>query len=158
MSLAGRDRLLGVITAVFGSTYVAASRAIEDSLLADSVGAGGVPQAVGFGMAVAGLVLFAWSWRHTPKAPVVSEGGEQTRERAALRTAALAGLLIAYALLLPWIGYVPAIFLLLLASGLRAGAPLGPTLGITAAAGALFLWLLFDRLLQVRLPVGTLWG
>jgi putative tricarboxylic transport membrane protein len=75
-----------------------------------------------------------------------------------LRTAALAGLLIAYALLLPWIGYVPAIFLLLLASGLLAGAPLGLTLGVTAAAGAPFLWLLFDRLLQVRLPVGTLWG
>jgi hypothetical protein len=44
-----------------------------------------------------------------------------------------------------------------LASGLLAGAPPGLTLLATAGLGAPLLWLLFDQVLQVRMPPGALW-
>jgi len=156
MSPAARDRLLGVLTVAFAVSYTLAARSIEDSLLADSVGVGGVPQGVGMAMAAAGLGVFAASWRHpTGPSDTTAEGG--VAMAAVARTVALVGLLVAYAILLPWIGYVPAIFLLLLAAGLLAGAPAGLVLFATAGVGAPVLWLLFDRILQVRMPLGRLW-
>jgi putative tricarboxylic transport membrane protein len=159
VSPALRDRLLGVLTVVFATSYVMAARSIEDSLLADAVGAGGVPQGVGLAMAVAGLGVFATSWHRrdgSQHAPASDE--ESPKAAAAARTVALVILLLAYAAVLPWIGYVPAVFLLLLAVGRLAGAPIGRTLLLTAGVGAPVLWLLFDRLLQVRMPLGSLWG
>lgn len=156
MSPAIRDRLLGVLTVAFSTSYVLAARSIEDSLLADAVGAGGVPQGVGIAMALAGIGVFATSWKSAPGA-ADAVPDELPTAQVVLRTVALVALLLAYALLLPWIGYVPAIFLLLLASGLLAGAPPGLTLFATAGLGAPLLWLLFDQVLQVRMPPGALW-
>lgn len=159
MSPALRDRLLGVVTVVFATSYVMAARSIEDSLLADAVGAGGVPQGVGIAMAVAGLGVFATSWQRRPGSQHVDAPGEESSTVATVaRTVTLVALLLAYAAVLPWIGYVPAVFLLLLAAGRLAGAPIGRTLLLTAGLGAPLLWLLFDRLLQVRMPPGSLWG
>jgi putative tricarboxylic transport membrane protein len=152
-----RDRLLGVATVVFATSYVLAARSIEDSLLADAVGAGGVPQGVGIAMAAAGLGVFAASWKHEATTPQ-AQGDESSSADAVMRTLALVALLLAYAVTLPWIGYVPAVFLLLLAVGRLAGAPIGRTLLLTAGLGAPLLWLLFDRILQVRMPSGSLWG
>jgi hypothetical protein len=48
--------------------------------------------------------------------------------------------------------------LLVLASGWLAGAALrAPLLACAAIAGPA-LWVLFDRALQVHMPVGRLWG
>jgi len=156
MNPAARDRLLGVITVAFAVSYTEAARSIEDSLLADAVGAGGVPQGVGIAMAAAGLGVFASSWT---RATATGDGAASALPGAGAiaRTVALIGVLIAYAALVPWIGYVPAIFLLLLASGLLAGAPAGLALFGSAGVGAPTLWLIFDRILQVRMPLGRLW-
>ena len=58
-----RERLLALGAAVFAGTLIAAAREIEDSMLSDAVGAGGVPQGVGIAMAVAAVALFAKSFR-----------------------------------------------------------------------------------------------
>ena len=58
-----RDRLLSVLTAAFAVTYITAARRIEDSLLSDAVGAGGVPQGVGIAMLLMAVALFAKSFR-----------------------------------------------------------------------------------------------
>jgi len=156
MNPAARDRLLGVLTVVFAVSYTLAARSIEDSLLADAVGASGVPQGVGIAMAAAGLGVFASSWT---RVTATGDGAAEDLPGAGAiaRTVALIGLLVAYAAMLPWIGYVPAIFVLLLASGLLAGAPAGLALFASAGVGAPTLWLIFDRLLQVRMPLGRLW-
>jgi putative tricarboxylic transport membrane protein len=154
-----RDRLLALGVAVFAASYVAAAHGIEDSLLADAVGAGGVPLAVGVALFVAAVALFAKSFMAAPA--VAAEATDEPHKpwrATVLRSAALVLILLAYGALLPWLGYPLAISLLVGASGWLAGAaPRWPLLLCAVIAGPA-LWLLFDRLLQVRMPVGTLWA
>jgi putative tricarboxylic transport membrane protein len=152
-----RDRLLAVLVAGFAASYVSASRAIEDSLLSDAVGAGGVPQGVGIAMGLAAVALFAKSFIG-PAAHAEIDDDAKPWVPTLLRTAGLVLILLAYAALLPWLGYPLAVSLLVGASGWLAGAvPRAPLLACALLSGPA-LWLLFDRLLQVRMPVGTLWG
>jgi putative tricarboxylic transport membrane protein len=158
---AQRDRLTAVLTAVFAASCVSAARGIEDSLLSDAVGAGGVPQGVGLAMGAAAVALFVKSFRG-PAGGSQGDNGEtdaaETWLPVLLRTAGLVAILLLYALLLPRAGYVLAISALMLASGWLAGAAFRPTLWLCAGLGGPLLWTLFDRLLQVRMPVGTWWG
>ena len=160
-----RDRLLAVLVAAFAASYVAAARGIEDSLLSDAVGAGGVPQGVGIAMFIAAVALFAKSF--TGKAGVAarhdsngSNGNDDAKPwlPTLLRTAGLVLILVVYGVLLPLLGYPLAVSLLVGACGWLAGAaPRLPLLLCTVLSGPA-LWLLFDQLLQVRMPVGSLWG
>ena len=170
-----RERVLAVLAAVLAAGVVVGARAIEDSLLADAVGAGGVPQGVGLAMGLAAVVLFAKSLRAATPA-VADSAGDRAGDGAAgagsgaddgggggvhaqrLRSAAMVLLLLGYAALLPWAGYALAITLLIAAVGALAGAPLRLPLALTAVLGGSLLWLLFDRVLQVRMPSGSLWG
>ncbi len=150
-----RDRLLAVLALLFAATCVAGARAIEDSLLADAVGAGGVPQGVAIAMGLAALALFAKSFVG-PAAPAAADDAKPWRD-AVLRTAALVLSLLGYAAVLPLAGYPLSVSLLVLAAGRLAGAPLKAPLWLCAAASGPLLWALFDALLQVRMPLGTLW-
>jgi hypothetical protein len=157
-----RDRLLAVGAAVFAASYIAAARGIEDSMLSDEVGAGGVPQGVGIAMLVAAIALFARTFIVAPKPAGKSdhEEGEEALPWAAvlLRTSGLVLILIVYGLLLPRLGYPVTVSLLVLASGLLAGAaPRWPLLVFAAASGPA-LWAMFDWALKVRMPVGSFWG
>lgn len=152
-----RERLLAVGAAVFAGSLIAGARGIEDSMLSDAVGAGGVPQGVGIAIAVAATALFAKSY--IGATPSRGDGPAGTPVLPVLlRTAALVLVLLAYGALLPWLGYPLTVSLLVGASGWLAGAaPGAPLLACTLLSGP-GLWLLFDRLLQVRMPVGSLWG
>jgi hypothetical protein len=75
-----------------------------------------------------------------------------------LRTAGLVLILIGYGALLPWLGYAATVSLLALASGWLAGAALRWPLLVFSAASGPALWAMFDQALQVRMPVGSLWG
>ncbi len=157
-----RDRLLAVGVAVFAASYVAAARGIEDSMLSDAVGAGGVPQGVGVAMLVAALALFIKTFigRDVPAAaPAEPEAEAEAKDSGGLwRTAGLVLILIGYGLLLPVLGYPLTVSLLVLASGWLAGAAFKLPLWLCAALSGPILWGLFDQLLQVRMPVGSLWG
>ena len=177
-----RERLLALGAAVFAGTLIAAAREIEDSMLSDAVGAGGVPQGVGIAMAVAAVALFAKSFsagttKTTEAAQAESSdvnvnvnvndngNGNDRSNRAAMdwqavaiRTAGLVAILLAYGLLLPVLGYPLTVSLLVLACGWLAGAPLKMPLLLFAALSGPLLWAMFDWALQVRMPVGSLWG
>ncbi len=166
-----RDRVLAVGAAAFAASCVSAARGIEDSLLSDAVGAGGVPQGVGIAMGVAALALFIKSFaaapqleeqvEKSPQSGAVDDVSNQARPGAAtvlLRSGGLVLILIGYGLLLPLLGYALSVSLLVLASGRLAGAPLRTTLLLCAAVVGPALWLLFDQALQVRMPVGRLWS
>ena len=156
-----RDRLLAVTAAVFAASLVAAARSIEDSLLADAVGAGGVPQGVGLAMAAAALALFVKSFIDADvdaAADTAAGAAAKPWRPTLLRTAALVLILVLYGVLLPLLGYPLTVSLLVGASGWLAGAAPRWPLALCALVAGPALWLLFDRLLQVRMPVGTLWG
>ena len=155
MSSAQRDRLLAVLALMLAAACVAAARAIEDSLLADDVGTGGVPQGVGIAMGLAALALFAKSFA-VSTAPAAELESKPWRE-ALLRTSALVLALLGYAALLPLLGYALAVSLLVLATGRLAGAALKWPLLLCAVLSGPLLWALFDGLLKVRMPIGSLW-
>ena len=166
-----RDRLLAAATAVFAASTVAAARGIEDSLLSDAVGAGGVPHGVGLAMGAAAVALFAKSFIGSdPTAAITSANAINAAAPATaddqrllwshklLRTGVLVLILIGYGVLLPLLGYPLTVGLLVGASGWLAGAAPRWPLAVFAAASGALLWLLFDQLLRVRMPVGTLWA
>ena len=156
-----RDRLLALLAAVVAITCITAARGIEDSLLADAVGAGGVPQGVGLVMLLAALALFAKSFRGGAGGAgeaTADDDERMPRLAVARRCAALVAMLVGYGLLLPWLGYPLSVSLLVLAVGWLAGAtPRAPLLLFAAASGPA-LWAMFDWALHVRMPVGQLWG
>lgn len=153
-----RDRVLAVLAAVLAATCIAAARAIEDSLLADAVGAGGVPQGVGIAMGLAALALFVKSYLGVaPQARLDAVVEATSRREIALRTGAMVAILLAYGAVLPIAGYALSVSLLVLASGRLAGAPFKAPLLLCAALAGPLLWALFDWLLQVRMPIGMLW-
>ena len=79
LSTAQRDRVLALLAAVLAVSYVMAARGIEDSLLSDEVGAGGVPQAVGVLMLVAAVALFGKSFMGLKRGETRDETGGETR-------------------------------------------------------------------------------
>jgi putative tricarboxylic transport membrane protein len=169
-----RDRLLALATLVFAGSLIAGARGLEDSLLSDAVGAGGVPQGVGIVMGLAAVALFGKSFLSAGSKPgaaavATTEAPSQAPtdadanpaepwQAAAGRTAGLVAILVAYGLLLPWLGYTLTVALLVLTSGWLAGAPLKPPLLLCAVAAGPLLWALFDWALRVRMPVGSLWS
>ena len=158
-----RDRVLALLAGGFALQYIAAARAIVDSLLSDAVGAGGVPQAAGMVMLAAAVALFAKSFIGQAPAEDGSDPRD-TRDISAggwkvplLRTSGLVLILVAYGLLLPWLGYPLSVSLLFRAVGALAGAALRWPLFVCAGAAGPLMWAVFDQALQVRMPLGTLW-
>ena len=68
----------------------------------------------------------------------------------------LLAILAAYVVLLPLAGYVATTALLIGAVARFSGAALGRDLLLVAVAGSVVLWVLFDPLLGISLPIG--WG
>lgn len=154
MNEARRDVLLGLVVAVFAATYIAAARSIEDSLLADAVGAGGVPQAAGIVLLIAALALIVKSLL----AHASSEPGATTQARQLLLGAALVAVLVAYVLVLPLLGYVVAVSLLVGAVALLAGARDRLALALCTALSGLALWAMFEWALKIRMPIGAVFS
>ena len=63
----------------------------------------------------------------------------------------------AYLLLISLLGYFIAIFLLIGAVALYAGAKPGFRLILIAILGAFVMWVIFDRLFNIPLPSGSVW-
>jgi len=159
------DRTTSYVTGAIGLvgslTYIVAARRIEDSLLADAVGASGVPVAVGMLMAVASVALLVKGLALSPKVktPLTTGKGEQhTPVDSPLRPHGLAAgllvILVAYLVALPWLGYILSIGLLSAAVGWFAGGRERKTLlGFALLTGPI-LWFLFDFALKVHMPAG----
>ncbi len=153
--------LLGIALSL---AYIWQARSIEDSLLADEVGAGGVPTGVGLLLLVASVGLLVRSLMvGSPAAQVAQDtrkdnegqgGRAQHPHRMALGLLAILG---GYVALLPVAGYVLSIGLLSIAVVRFSGGALDRTVAAFALAIGPLLWFLFSYLLQVRMPVG-LWS
>lgn len=167
MRAADADRLTGILGIVLSATYVAYARGIEDSLLADEVGAAGVPSAVGALLMLASATLLIKGSLAARKSAGAepSDGtakesgvpaGTGSKWRADKLALALLAVLVAYVLILPLAGYVLSIGLLIAAVAWLVGARAPRTVALSALGGALGLYGLFTVLLQIRMPPG-LW-
>jgi len=158
MSAAPSDRAAALITGAaglgFSVVYVMTAQRIEDSLLADAVGASGVPVAVGWLMGLASVALLV---KGVLPASRPADAPNQPQASSLRPHALAAGLLVIlaiYLLALPWLGYVMAIGLMAAAVAWFAGGRQARVLvGFAVLTGPL-LWLLFDLALRVRMPAG----
>ena len=144
-----RDAGLGLLALALAGAYYAGATQIQASLLADAVGADGVPRALAVGMGLVGAALLLRGlWRPSP---VDDDAVSATHH---LRALALLGILVGYLLAIPWLGYPVAVALLLAAVAWFAGARPGLALATTAIVGAGMFWLMFTRLLGIPMPAG----
>lgn len=150
------DRISGVLGIAVSATYVAYAQGIEDSLLADEVGAAGVPSGVGLIMLLASAALFIKASRTSAssKPAAGDEAVAPGQWRSHQLALGLLAVLAVYVLLLPLAGYGVSVALLLGAVGWLAGARAAKTLALSAVLGALGLWVLFSVVLGIRMPAG----
>ena len=64
---------------------------------------------------------------------------------------------IGYLALISSLGYFVTIFLLIITVALYAGARLSLKLLAISVVGAISMWVIFDKLFSIPLPVGSLW-
>lgn len=148
------DFALGAGAIALAAVYLVAARAIPDSLLADAVGAAGVPKLVGWTLAVVGALLCLRSVRFE----TAPRHAQRVDWRPHLLALGLFGLLVAYVVLAPLLGYPLSIALLTGTVAWYAGATFGWRLcAISLASGAVF-WMLFADVFGLSMPTGALFG
>ncbi|HXF82571.1 MAG TPA: tripartite tricarboxylate transporter TctB family protein [bacterium] len=143
------DLITGLALLAFTALYAQQSFLIRRGFASDRLGPAAFPRllALTLGVLAVLLVVRALAGRSDPSRPPAIRGGP---------FAAVLGLLVAYALLMPRVGFLLATPILLggviYALGLRAWLTLvGTALGITAV-----LYIVFARALHVLLPMGVL--
>ncbi len=151
-----KDFYLGVIGLAFAGAYYAMAEAIPRSMLADNVGAHGLPRVYAAVFAVLSLILVMRAVLLRLRAGAGADGeGEITRIHLT-RAAGMLGIGIFYIVALPWIGYIPALAVLTAATvHYQGGRITRRTIGLTIG-GAVILWLIFVVVLDIPQPAG-LW-
>lgn len=145
-----RDLVFAALGLALAAAYYAAADALPVSLLADSVGAGGIPKLLAVALAVLSVLVGARS--------LLAGGAVAGADPGAgrhLRALGIAGLGFAYVAAAPYLGYPLAVALVVAATTLYYGATLRVSVLVYAAACAAMLWLVFARMLGVAMPAGA---
>ena len=150
-----KDLVSSLILLGIAAAYYAASTDIQDSSLSDEVGPRGLPNVLTVALALIALVI---GGRALLTAPTPQIGPARERDAAApwLRSAGFLAITALYIPFAEYLGYWPALFLLLIAVPLYEGMKPSWRLFAVAAGGATFFYVLFDILLGVRQPPGVL--
>lgn len=159
---AAPDRHTVLATAAFGALMIVlAALVVADALLLPAtravVGPAAVPLPVGVLLGVLGAVLLLRSRRDLRTAGRTAHAGAAWQPRGGTRVAALVGTLVAFAVLLPFAGWVVSAAALFVVAALLLGAPRGWRVVAYGWALAGVVFLVFDRLIGLTLPAGP-WG
>lgn len=139
------DRLSGLFFFLLATGYVWLSAGYTAGF-GDPLGPAIFPRVIGIPAMILSLSLIIWPRHNATWA-----------DRAGLaRQAAAVAILISYALLLEPMGFVPATFTAMLGLALLMGAPPVKAL-VTAGLAAPGLYLLFDRVMGLPLPLFGNW-
>jgi putative tricarboxylic transport membrane protein len=156
----GPDLFLGVVALTVSAGYLYEALRIPESLLADVVGARGVPIAVGWITAALGLILCLRGVLSRTHATAETASAAPSNSEAFgrhLLALGLLAILAMYVVVLPYMGYIASTALLIGAVARFSGAAFGRNMLLASIAGGLVLWVLFDPLLEISLPVGSWW-
>lgn len=130
MKVRRTDFALGLGAIALSAAYLYVASGIQESMLSDATGAGGVPRALSYAMAAIGLLLCVRSLSfpaHDAKAPGAAAGDDAARvpwrKHPHAQALVLLAILAAYVVLLPYLGYVAGTGLLLAAVAAYGGAP-----------------------------------
>lgn len=159
MRIRRTDLALGLAAVLFAAAYLHGASGIAESLLSDSVGATGVPRAVGWAIGAVGVLLCVRSVFAAPaQEPEAEDPGEGARRRPHLRALGLLAILSGYVVLAPWFGYAVATGLLVAVSAWYAGAGLDRNLVVVPVGAAIVLWVLFVVAFGIPMPGAALLG
>ena len=154
---AQRELVLGCVTLAIAVGYYLMAIRIQQSDIADVVGAQGLPKTYAALLAMLSIILIARSaaQRRFPAAP---DTAPVTKARVTRGVAwRVFGMLmngVIYILVVPWLGYILSIAALIAATVYCQGGGLNRRVAAVAVGGALLLWLLFVRLLHISHPAG----
>jgi putative tricarboxylic transport membrane protein len=146
-----RDLVTGGLALALAAAYFAAADALPRSMLADRVGADGVPKALAVALGALGVLQIART--------LLRRGADGGGEEGPSRHARAAGLLLigaAYAVAAPYLGYLPATVALLFATAAYAAGQWSVRMAAVSAAGGVALWLVFAKVLGVSMPAGPI--
>jgi putative tricarboxylic transport membrane protein len=154
----GPDRRTVLATAAFGAVLViAAVLVIVDAVrlpeTSEAVGPAAVPLPVGALLGVIGVGLLVQA-RSQLRSAV---RGAPWPPKAGLRLLGMVAALVAFALLLPWLGFVVTSAALFVAAAMLLGAPRFLSTVAYGWALSAIVFLVFDRLIGLSLPTGP-WG
>jgi putative tricarboxylic transport membrane protein len=147
-----KDLGCGIAGLALAAAFYFFADELPRSLLADPTGADGLPKLLAYLLGGLSLTLVVGALRRAP-ANAVAEGEGLDKH---LRSAGMLGLGVLYLVLVPWLGYLPTIFLFILAVALYAGTKPGWRPVTVSAIGAGALWFTFVKLFSIPMPAGTL--
>ena len=151
-----RDTGVALVLLALAGLYWLGADQIRVSRLEGIVGAQAVPKSLALALAILSALLIVqelWRARRTV-GPAGAEDGETSRSHAHLRAAGMLLIGVGYLALVDTIGYLPAIALLVLATGRYMGEPWSGRLIAIGLGGAVLYHLIFVRLLGIPLPPG----
>jgi hypothetical protein len=155
---AQRELMLGSATLAIAAVYYLLAIRIPQSDIADVIGAQGLPKTYASLLAGLSIILIvrAVAARRTAAAPDVTPatpkpGGQRS---VAWRVFGMLMNGVIYILVVPWLGYILSIAALIAATVYYQGGELNRRAAAVAIGGAVFLWLLFVRLLHIAHPAG----
>lgn len=157
MSPARRDALGGLIFLLLGLFlfYVGADLDLGSLVVP---GPGALPKFALAGLIILSLVLIASSRRAPATAPQVASADEP-RPGSMARVLITMALLVTFLVVLPSLGFLVASGLLMMSLAmLGAEKPFSVRPALAGLAVAVAAYVVFVRLLDVRLPSGTIWG
>jgi len=139
------DRVFGALMLLLAGAYAWTARGFDPGLMSDPLGPQTFPYLLGGVLAVTALYLLA---RPAPRP-------RWPRPLHLLEMASVVGVLLAYAALLEWLGFLLATTATVTVLGWRLGARLRTAM-VTGVGVSLAVYGLFDLLLDLPLPAGLL--
>lgn len=147
-----KDLGCGVAGLALAAAYYLLADELPRSLLADPTGADGLPKLLAYLLGALSLTLVVGAVRQRkPRAD-----GEEEGIGKHLRSAGILGLGVLYLVALPWLGYLPTIFLFIVAVAIYAGTKPDWRPVAVSAIGASVLWFSFVKLFAIPMPAGIL--
>lgn len=162
MRVGTTDFVLGIGAIVLSAGYLYVASGIPESMLSDAVGAAGVPKVLGWAMGILGALLCLRSVRfgrpaETTRAKASAEADEAPKGmRPHVLALGLLGILVAYILVAPYLGYAASMGLLVAAGARYCGAPFNRNLVLISVAAAFGFWFVFVQLLGIPMPGSVL--
>src|SRR5712692_2664613 len=149
------DLTVGLLALALAGIYYYLANDIPRSLLADGVGADGLPKTYAIALGLLSILLIVQSLASPavatePAAPTDSDAISLLRR---FRPLGLAGLGAGYLLLISSVGYLLTIFLLIIAVAVYSGAKMDFKLVCISAGGGIFLWVVFVKMFRDRKSV-----
>ncbi len=152
MSERTHDSMAAILIAAVCIAYLRGAQGLQSPLVADPLGPSAFPTILGWSglILAAAQIVLAWSGRRAADEAPASF-------RQYLKPLMLFGLLIAYAIVVEPLGYLPATVAFVLTSLLLLGEPVWRGCLVAVGFSASFYYL-FVKVLKINLPAGAIFS